>query len=342
MQIVSQPDSETDVEATTMTQRARQQIWIGLTLVILISGCAGNKKPERQILSPDEEATLLEAIAPIQEQVDQQQTQEAEAALKQLKLDYPGIAQYDLKSFTKAELSLSRQKRARAAKHYKKIIQNYPDSVLYDPSMERVFDIGRYYLEGPVVFRLLCMKIKGYDRGVKLLELVSDELGIDDPNGMGLKAMRMSAHSLQERHHYEDAFLKWLEISTVWESETAGQEALLHMAQCQYASYQNEPPHRRPLFDSNRLEESRTYYQRYISLYPEDADEKGIPDIIAELEEQLALKQLTIARFYQRTGESSAAHLYFKRVVNDWPKTEAAQAARKQLDQITDSDSTKG
>ena len=325
-----------------MMQRARQQIWIGLTLVMLISGCAGYKKPERQILSAKQETTLLEAVKPIQKQVDQQQTQEAKAALKQLKHDYPGIARYDLKSFSKAELALSRKKRAKAAKHYKKIIENYPDSALYNPSMERIFGIGRYYLKGPVVFRLLFMKIKGYDRGIKLLELVSDELGIDDPNGMGLEAMLLSARNLQQRHQYEDAFLKWLEISTVWESGPAGQEALLHMAECQYASYQHEPAHRRPLFDSSRLEESRTYYQRYVSLYPEDAEEKEIPDLIAELEEQLALKQLTIARFYQRTGESTAAHLYFKRVVNDWPETDAAEAAREQLEKITPSDSTKG
>ena len=322
-----------------MTQMARLQVGITLFLLTLLTGCSGNK-PERQILSREQDAALLAAIDPIQKMTDQHQTAQAKVALEQVKGDFPGIAQFDLGSFAEAELAWSELKRARAGKHYKKIITDYPDSVLYDPSMARIYDIGCYYLEGPLVIDFLFLKVKGYDRGITLLELVSDELGIDDPNGMGLSAIRMSAKNLQERKRYEDAFLKWLEISTVWESGEAGREALLGMAECKYASYQLQPIHRRPLFDTGRLEEARTYYKRYANLYPVSADELGLLDIIIDLDEQLALKQLTIAQFYQRTGEATAAQIYFERVVKDWPETDAADKAREQLDLINNS--TKG
>ena len=318
-----------------MTQRAKKLGWIGLTLLCLLCGCAGNKKkgPQREILSQDQETRLLEAVDPIQKQVDEGQTAAARAGFKQLKTDFPGIARFDLKSFSKAELALSK-----AAKYYKQLVKKYPDSALYNLSISRIFSIGKYYLDGPLVVDFLFLKVRGYARGVKLMELVSDELGIDDANGLGVQAEVLAAQNLQERRKYDDAYLKWLEISTAWDSGPYAQQSLLGMAQCKYDSYQLEPVKRRPLFDTSRLEEARTYYRRYISLYPKQAETLKLDQVVKDIEEQLALKQLTIAQFYQRTGEATAARLYYKRVVQDWPQTKAAQDAREQLDQTPSKD----
>ena len=66
-------------------------------------------------------------------------------------------------------------------------------------------------------------------------------------------------------------------------------------------------------------------------LYPKDAGEIGVDDILGEIEEQLAYKQLSIGRYYRRTGNIQSANLYFDMVLSDWPGSKAAQQAKELL-----------
>jgi tetratricopeptide (TPR) repeat protein len=73
-------------------------------------------------------------------------------------------------------------------------------------------------------------------------------------------------------------------------------------------------------------------YEKFKLLYPEDAQELSIDKIITEINEQLARKQLSIAKYYQKIGKRQAANLYCDMIIRELPDTEAAQTARKLLD----------
>ena len=66
-------------------------------------------------------------------------------------------------------------------------------------------------------------------------------------------------------------------------------------------------------------------------LYPDDAAEIGAYRKVREIDEQLADKQLTIGRYYQKVGNIQAANLYFDMVVRDWANSKAAETAREML-----------
>ena len=66
-------------------------------------------------------------------------------------------------------------------------------------------------------------------------------------------------------------------------------------------------------------------------LYPKEAKEIGVDEILTEIDGQLAYKQLSIGRYYQRTGHIQSANLYFDMVVNDWPGSKAAKEAKELL-----------
>ena len=53
--------------------------------------------------------------------------------------------------------------------------------------------------------------------------------------------------------------------------------------------------------------------------------------MIKVIDEQLAEKQLTIAKYYHRTGHIQSANLYYDMVLNDYPNTVAAKAASQGL-----------
>ncbi|MBN2592100.1 MAG: hypothetical protein JXA81_01235, partial [Sedimentisphaerales bacterium] len=76
---------------------------------------------------------------------------------------------------------------------------------------------------------------------------------------------------------------------------------------------------------------AKSYYGRFKLLYPADAKEIGVDEILSEIDEQLACKQLCIGRYYQRTGHIHSANLYFDMVVKDWPDSKAAGEAEELL-----------
>jgi len=52
---------------------------------------------------------------------------------------------------------------------------------------------------------------------------------------------------------------------------------------------------------------------------------------LARIGEQLAEKNLLIAKYYDRTGSTEPANMYYQMVVDSWPNTKAAQTAKQKL-----------
>ena len=312
-----------------------------VVLTVALAGCSSTPKkevkPRRQPLTAQQKEKLLTAVAAIQKLTDEGQDRAVRAGFEQVKADLPQIAQFDLKSFAQAEVYLAKKMYDHAAKAYKKMVDDYPESELRNPALARLFKIGNYYLEGPVVLNLLLFKIRGYDRGVKLLDGVSEEVGLQDPNGLGIKAAVAVARSYEHRTEYghgmyEEAYLKWSEIAAVWEKGPLGRDALLGMAQNKLNSYNAKRPNRRPLYDGSKLSVARTCYLKLKDLFPQDASQMDVNGIVAQIDRDMATRQLTIGQYYSRIGKSQAANLYFDMVIRNWPQTPAAQTAREILD----------
>ncbi|MCF7974981.1 MAG: outer membrane protein assembly factor BamD [Phycisphaerae bacterium] len=318
--------------------------WIlhGLLAGLLVSqvSCAswmGKKHkaiPLRKSLTRTQTELLLKDVDTLQKQVDAGQKRAARSSINAIMAQYPQIAQYELKDFVKAEKYLLKGKFSRSAKVYQKVLEDYPESELRMPSVERLFKIGTaYVVDGRKKVLLGLFMISGDETGIKILEIVSEAEGLEDPNGLGLKCAMIIVDNYEKRKLYEDAYLKWLEISTVWEDGELGRQALLGMADSKRASYNVNPPERRHLFDGSSLKAAKTYYEKYLTLFPDDAKEQYVTDAVHEINEQIAYKEYSVAQFYDRTGQKQAATIYYNMVIETWPQSEAAQMARETLNQ---------
>ncbi|MHC4494597.1 MAG: outer membrane protein assembly factor BamD, partial [Planctomycetota bacterium] len=139
------------------------------------------------------------------------------------------------------------------------------------------------------------------------------------------------AKNYEERKMFNEAYLKWWEISLHRETGAIGRDALLGMAQNKHATYNRHPEHNRSLYDASSLSTAQSSYERFRLLFPEDAARIGVDKILAGIYEQLAYKQLSIARYYQKVGNRQAANLYYEMVARDWALSKAAETARKML-----------
>ena len=306
---------------------------IAVVLSALSTASAGTWRLEKgrdfKAVSADGQDKFLVAVAEAKKLVNTGQTKAAGKAYDALKKDFPEITGPDFDLFIKAEIYYCKVQFTKAIRNYDKLLTEYPNSGFREAALDRQFAMATAYLAGKKKTLLGFIKIKGYAEGIRIMEKITDRVGLDTQ--MGIKASVDVAENYEQREKFNEAFLKWWEISLEWEMGPVGRDALLGMARNKHAVYNKPPEHKRTFYDASSLNSAKSYYGRFKLLYPKDAKEIGIDEILSEIDGQLAYKQLSIGRYYQKTGNKQAANLYYDMVANDWPETKAAEEAKELL-----------
>ena len=306
---------------------------VAVVLSAISTASAGTWRLEKgrdfKAVSADGQDKFLVAVADAKNFVNTGRTKAARKAYDAIKKDFPEIAGPDFDLFIKAEIYYCKVQFTKAIRNYDKLLTEYPKSGFREAALDREFAIATAYLAGKKKVLLGIIKIKGYAEGIKIMEKITDQVGLDTQ--MGIKASVAVAENYEQREMFNEAFLKWWEISLEWEMGPVGRDALLGMARCKHAVYNKPPESKRTFYDASSLSSAKSYYGRFKLLYPEDARKIGVDEILSKIDEQLAYKQLTIGRYYQRTGNRQSANLYYDMVVNNWPDTKAAEEAKEML-----------
>jgi len=154
------------------------------------------------------------------------------------------------------------------------------------------------------------------------MEKISDRTGTAD---IAKNALVSVAQSYEKRKRYNEAYLKWSEISIRWPTGQTARDALLGMARTKYAAYNGAA------YDGSSLISAKTYYENFKLRYPEEAKKHNVDGILVLMAKQLAAKNLLIAQYYERTGSLAPANMYYQMVVDNWPNTNAAHTAKQKI-----------
>lgn len=319
-----------------MPKRQRTIVILSVILATTVSLAPGvwadtlrlTDQQEFKPVSDEPTSKFLLAVAEAKNLVNMGQAEAARKAYEQLKKDFPQIAGPDLDAFVDAEMLYCQGKFAGAMRSYDKFLEKYPLSQLYDASLDRQYAIGTAYLGGQHKVVLKVIKLAGYAEGIRIMEKVTERAGYYSP--IGIKAAVAIAQNYEQREKFEEAYLKWREISTRWLVGKYGRDSLLGMARSQRAAFNRQPENKRAFYDTSRLVSAKSYYQKFQLLYPKDAQELKISDIVRQIDEQLAFKQYTIASYYHGVGNMKGANLYYDMVIRDWPGTRAATLAKQE------------
>jgi len=314
--------------------------FLGMAVCVALSCCSSAaaetwrlKDGDRwESVTSDPQERYLHAISELKELARAGDAGAVKEALKQIKEEFPDRVGPDLDLFIHGELQYWRDHYGKALEKFEKMLKNYAGSEFSSPALHREFDMAQAYLQGRKKTVLGIFRISGYAEGVSLMEKVSDRAGLDEPNGVGLRAAVAVAEHFEAMGKYIEAYLKWSEIASYWETGPLGKKALYRMAEDNLAAYDQPAEPKRPNYDGSRLTTARTYYAKFLALYPENAKEDGVPDKMQHIDEEMACKQFTIGQFYRRTGKPQAANLYFGMVARNWPNTEAGAMAKEALE----------
>jgi outer membrane protein assembly factor BamD (BamD/ComL family) len=283
----------------------------------------GDEGQWQQATGSKQEEFLLR-VAEIKKLVDAGQPKKVRKAAQQLKVDFPQIAGADFNSFIEAEVLLAGEKLTKAVRQYEKFLDDYPASPLHDAALDREFGVASDYLAGRKKRVLLVFNLRCYDEGAKIMDKISDRAGSAD---IAKRALLAVAQSYEKRHKYNEAYLKWSEIQNRWPTGQTAKDALLGMARTKYAAY------RGPDYDGSSLISAKSYYENFRLRYPEEAKKIQTDEILSQMGEQLAEKQLRIAKYYDKAGSIAPANMYYQMVVDNWPQSRAAKPAGEKLNQ---------
>jgi outer membrane protein assembly factor BamD len=281
-----------------------------------------NEQGQWQKVTDNNDERYLLRVAEIKKLVDAGNPGKVKKAAIQLKKDFPGVAGEDFDSFIEAEVLLAKGKLTKAVKQYDKFLDDYPASSLKDAALNRQFEVAAEFLAGRKKTILMVLRVSAFDDGVKVMEKISDRTGTAE---IAKNALLTVAHSYEKRKQYNEAYLKWSEIATRWPTGEIARDALLSMARNKYAAYRGSA------YDGSSLISAKTYYENFKLRYPEEAKKLQVDDILLRINEQLAEKNLRIAKYYDRTGSAGPANMYYQMVVDNWPNTKAAETAKEKI-----------
>ncbi len=267
-------------------------------------------------LEPQGPDKYLLAVSEIKKLLEAGRAEAAGKAIEQLKKDFPEIAGKDLDAFFEAEMLFCRGKFVKAVRSYDKFLDEFPKSELFAAALDRQFAIAAAFLAGRKISVLKVFKIRAYAQGEKIMERITDRAG-DAP--IAVTAAVAAAESLEKRTEFDEAYHKWSQISSQWPSGQTAKEALLAMARCKHASY------RGPKYDASGLISAKSYYENFTLRYPQEAKKLQLDRKLEQINEQLAYKQFSVGRYYERTESAVPANLYYQMVKDNWPQTVAAR-----------------
>jgi len=271
----------------------------------------------------DAKDRYLIVVARTEKLVNTGQTEALAEEWSQLKKLFPEIKEADLDTFIEAELFYCAGRYSQASRSYDKFLaKDYYDSPLYEAALERQFKIAGSFLAGQKITVLGLFKMKGDATGIRIMEKITDRAG-DRP--IGIEASRALAQYYENKGMFNEAYLKWSEISWQQQDTQTAKDALLAMARCKHAAYNG------PKYNASHLRSAKSYYEDFKVRYPEDAVKLNIDQILKEIDEQIAYKQFCIGQYYQSTGRKQAANLYYDMVIRNWSETKAAQMAKEVL-----------
>ena len=261
------------------------------------------------------EGEYLLAISKIKQQLLSGDNAAVMKALEKLKADFPELGGEQINAFIEAEKLYTKGKLAKSAVYYKRFLDAWPDGALAPAAAERLFSIGVAYLQGQKRTYVKVLRLPAFDDGVNLMWDIADRAGNSQ---IALRALTTLAENQERRKKYFDAYQTWAEVATRWPTGKTGQNALLRMAQELHASYNGTQ------YDSGALLSAKSYYEDFVTRYPELAEKLNVREETTLIREQLAYKEYELGFYYESTGKPEIAKIYYEKVLADWPDSKAA------------------
>ncbi|MGI9429328.1 MAG: outer membrane protein assembly factor BamD [Bythopirellula sp.] len=293
-------------------------------------------------LGPDEQQAKL-AFAKGEDLFQREQYAEAAKAFKQTSARWPGSSLAQDAMFQLAESYFFNHDYPAAVDTYDELLEENPNTKHLDKIVRRQFDIARYWEQHhesdphwattPNVFDDTRPLFDTLGRSIKVYE----NIRLNDPTGpLADDAIMATANSYFIRGRYNDADYHYQLLRNEYPRSEHQFEAHILGLQCKLRMYQGPDYDGTPLLQAKKLvKQIKVQFAGKL-----DADERARLEIDeAALQKQLALRDWSLAQFYEQNGYNASAKFYYAKVIRKFtgtPIANDAQQAYAALDGLPD------
>ncbi len=260
-----------------------------------------------------------------------------------------GEAAYELGNFYAAENS------------YAMLLRDFPSTRHLDDVSKRLFEIARQWLDFPKVAEVGEIQQANFDdfserlpaekpgeksstpvwvpnftdkskpwfdtegNGIGCLRLI----WLNDPTGpLADDALMLAASHYARRNNFVEADRHFTLLREEYPNSPHVQNAFVLGSHVKLMSYQGAE------YDGKTLEDAQNLKKSVLRLYPESKDRGRIEDELARIEEAKADREWELVTFYERKGNKRAQAVHCHLVIDRFPHSQAAQRARKRLQDL--------
>jgi len=208
-----------------------------------------------------------------------------------------------------------------AYEQYEEVIDNTAGELFFK-ALRRELDVARAFLSGEkrIVWRFL--RMPAYDDGIQILDRIWERA---PGTRLGEDALRLKADYFFATGDNDLAQDEYANLASEYPNGRFSRLAMLRAAEAADAAF---PGIR---FDDRPLVEAEERYRQVKSAFPQFAERELVDERLTAIRQKRAAKDLSIAKWYERTGRRGAAEFYFRQIIRQWPGTIEDADARTRL-----------
>lgn len=221
-----------------------------------------------------------------------------------------------------ADVFLQRDDRIKSFFYCDELLDEYPESKLFQTALRKQFDIATDYLNGYketfLGFRVLDMGAEG----VQMMWRIQQRSPGSPLAEKGLRATADYYFNDSEYDLAEDAYNAYIQ-----DYPTSDQIPRLKLR----AAFSSLAQFRGVKFDASNIIDARAQLMMIQKDYPDLAAEENVQTVLDQIDSAFAKKLLDLGEFYQRTHEPRGAAYEFRFLVQTYPASPEAEEARTHL-----------
>ncbi len=205
---------------------------------------------------------------------------------------------------------------------YRELLRRYPGKGNLGEILERKLVIGRAYLEGrrrPFLFLRLR---SGLPVAAEIFQSILETAVFSDVSPEAQYGLGMVRF---RQGRYEEAEIEFEKVLSRYSLSELVPDALFKLGLCAYERAL------RADYDQFFVERAARWFETFLRRHPDHPRREEAGTKLADLLGRRAESLYRIGRFYQRRGRPEGARIYYQEVVRDYPETSRAVDARKRL-----------
>ena len=211
----------------------------------------------------------------------------------------------------------------RAFKEYRKTIQTYPVTARFNEILERMYEIGNYFLAGNkrMVFGIAAI-LPARDKAAEIFEAITEDGPFTEHGQLAQYKLGMAHLALKD---YEQAVSAFEGLITRYPDSPLVDDARFQIAT---ASLKGTF---KPEYDQSPTDQAIKELQAFLETYAQGELADDARERLAQLRELRAEHDYQVAKFYERRGHPESAKLYYDVILDAFPQTAWAPKAAERL-----------